>query len=105
MVLLNPTQVATRLCGDLEYVTPREQVPLFQRNFSRSKRFSEGVEITRYAATQFDLPAHAETGASFAVNGAAQADGSALTTASADIRWLNGWPGTSAFGTQTSLTR
>jgi uncharacterized protein with beta-barrel porin domain len=30
-------------------------------------------------------------GASFVVGGAAQAKGSALTTASAEMKWLNGW--------------
>ena len=30
-------------------------------------------------------------GASFVVNGAAQASDSALTTASAEMKWINGW--------------
>ena len=30
-------------------------------------------------------------GASFVVNGARQASDSALTTASAEVKWLNGW--------------
>jgi uncharacterized protein with beta-barrel porin domain len=30
-------------------------------------------------------------GASFVVNGAAQGSDSALTTASAEMRWMNGW--------------
>jgi uncharacterized protein with beta-barrel porin domain len=38
------------------------------------------------AATFQSLP-----GASFAVNGAAQASDSVLTTASAEIKWMNGW--------------
>jgi uncharacterized protein with beta-barrel porin domain len=38
------------------------------------------------AATFQTLP-----GASFVVNGAAQASSSALTTASAEMKWTNGW--------------
>jgi uncharacterized protein with beta-barrel porin domain len=44
------------------------------------------------AATFQALP-----GASFVVNGAAQAHDSALTTASAEIRWLNGWSAAATF--------
>jgi uncharacterized protein with beta-barrel porin domain len=44
------------------------------------------------AATFQSLP-----GASFVVNGAAQAHDSALTTASAEIRWLNGWSAAATF--------
>jgi hypothetical protein len=36
-------------------------------------------------------------GASFVVNGAAQAADSALTTASAEVRWLNGWSAAATF--------
>jgi autotransporter-associated beta strand protein len=36
-------------------------------------------------------------GASFIVNGAAQARDSALTTASAELRWLNGWSAAATF--------
>jgi Autotransporter beta-domain len=71
-----------------------------------------GVGITPYAAgqfTTFELPAYAESvvsgagmfalsyaalpGASFVVNGAAHAANSALTTASAGVKWINGWRG------------
>jgi uncharacterized protein with beta-barrel porin domain len=38
------------------------------------------------AATFQTLP-----GASFVVNGAAQASDSALVTASAEMKWINGW--------------
>jgi uncharacterized protein with beta-barrel porin domain len=44
------------------------------------------------AATFQSLP-----GASFVVNGAAQVHDSALTTASAEIRWLNGWSAAATF--------
>jgi uncharacterized protein with beta-barrel porin domain len=44
------------------------------------------------AATFQALP-----GASFVVNGAAQAPDSALTTASAEIRWMNGWSAMATF--------
>ena len=40
---------------------------------------------------------HAPTGASFVVNGAAQASDSALTTASAELIWANGWSAAAAF--------
>jgi uncharacterized protein with beta-barrel porin domain len=44
------------------------------------------------AATFQALP-----GASFVVNGAAQASDSALTTASAEMKWLNGWSAAATF--------
>ena len=36
-------------------------------------------------------------GASFVVNGAAQAHDSALTTASAEVKWMNGWSAAATF--------
>jgi uncharacterized protein with beta-barrel porin domain len=45
-------------------------------------------------------------GASFVVNGAAQAHDSALTTASAEIKWLNGWSAAATFeGEFSAVTR
>jgi autotransporter-associated beta strand protein len=45
-------------------------------------------------------------GASFFVNGAAQAHDSALTTASAEIKWLNGWSAAATFeGEFSEVTR
>ncbi len=41
-------------------------------------------------------------GASFVVNGAAQAHDSALTTASAEVKWLNGWSAAATFEGQFS---
>jgi autotransporter-associated beta strand protein len=53
------------------------------------------------AATFQALP-----GASFVVNGAAQAPDSALTTASAEIRWFNGWSAAATFeGEFSNVTR
>jgi Integrase core domain/Autotransporter beta-domain len=53
------------------------------------------------AATFQSLP-----GASFVVNGAAQAADSALTTASAEMKWLNGWSVAATFeGEFSSVTR
>jgi uncharacterized protein with beta-barrel porin domain len=44
-------------------------------------------------------------GASFVVNGAAQANDSALVTASAQKKWLNGWSATATFeGEFSSVT-
>jgi autotransporter-associated beta strand protein len=44
-------------------------------------------------------------GASFVVNGAAQAHDSALTTASAEIKWINGWSAAATFeGEFSSVT-
>lgn len=44
--------------------------------------------------------------ASFVVNGARQAADSALTTASAEWRWLNGWSAAATFeGEFSSVTR
>jgi len=45
-------------------------------------------------------------GASFVVNGAQQASDSALTTASAEMKWLNGWSTAAAFeGEFSNVTR
>ena len=45
-------------------------------------------------------------GASFVVNGAAQANDSALTTASAEIKWRNGWSAAATFeGEFSEVTR
>jgi uncharacterized protein with beta-barrel porin domain len=53
------------------------------------------------AATFQTLP-----GASFVVNGAAQASDSALTTASAEVKWMNGWSAAAAFeGEFSTVTR
>ncbi len=53
------------------------------------------------AATFQALP-----GASFVVNGAAQARDSALTTASAEMKWLNGWSAAATFeGEFSQVTR
>lgn len=53
------------------------------------------------AATFQALP-----GASFVVNGAAQATNSALTTASAEMKWLNGWSAAATFeGEFSGVTR
>ena len=53
------------------------------------------------AATFQALP-----GASFLVNGAAQAQDSALTTVSAEMKWLNGWSAAATFeGEFSDVTR
>jgi uncharacterized protein with beta-barrel porin domain len=53
------------------------------------------------AATFQTLP-----GASFVVNGAAQAHDSALTTASAEVKWMNGWSAAATFeGEFSEVTR
>jgi len=53
------------------------------------------------AATFQTLP-----GASFVVNGAAQAHDAALTTASAEMQWINGWSATATFeGEFSNVTR
>ena len=53
------------------------------------------------AATFQTLP-----GASFVVNGAAQASDSALTTASAELKWINGWSAAATFeGEFSNVTR
>jgi uncharacterized protein with beta-barrel porin domain len=45
-------------------------------------------------------------GASFVVNGAAQASDAALTTASAEIKWMNGWSSAATFeGEFSGVTR
>ena len=45
-------------------------------------------------------------GASFVVNGAAQASDSALTTASAELKWTNNWSVTATFeGEFSNVTR
>jgi autotransporter-associated beta strand protein len=53
------------------------------------------------AATSQTLP-----GASFVVNGAAQASDSPLTTASAELKWINGWSAAATFeGEFSDVTR
>ena len=53
------------------------------------------------AATFQTLP-----GASFVVNGAAQAHDAALVTASAEVKWLNGWSAAATFeGEFSDVTR
>jgi uncharacterized protein with beta-barrel porin domain len=53
------------------------------------------------AATFQTLP-----GASFVVNGAALARDSALTTASAELKWINGWSAAATFeGEFSNVTR
>ena len=45
-------------------------------------------------------------GAAFVVNGAAQAHDAALTTASAEVKWLNGWSAAATFeGEFSNVTR
>ena len=45
-------------------------------------------------------------GASFVVNGARQASDSALTTASAELKWINGWSAAATFeGEFSNVTR
>jgi uncharacterized protein with beta-barrel porin domain len=45
-------------------------------------------------------------GASFVVNGAAQASDSALTTATAELKWINGWSAAATFeGEFSDVTR
>ena len=45
-------------------------------------------------------------GASFVVNGAAQARNSALTTVSAEMKWINGWSAAATFeGEFSNVTR
>ncbi len=45
-------------------------------------------------------------GASFVVNGAAQAHDAALTTASAEVKWINGWSAAATFeGEFSNVTR
>jgi hypothetical protein len=45
-------------------------------------------------------------GASFVVNGAAQASDSALVTAAAEVKWLNGWSAAGTFeGEFSNVTR
>jgi uncharacterized protein with beta-barrel porin domain len=45
-------------------------------------------------------------GASFVVNGARQASDSALVTASAEAKWINGWSATGTFeGEFSQVTR
>jgi uncharacterized protein with beta-barrel porin domain len=56
---------------------------------------------SRSGATFQTLP-----GASFVVNGAQQAHNSALTTASAEMEWMNGWSAAASFeGEFSEVTR
>jgi autotransporter-associated beta strand protein len=70
----------------------------FRTRFAWAHDFNADRNI---AATFQTLP-----GASFVVNGAAQAHDSALTTASAEIKWINGWSAAATFeGEFSDVTR
>ena len=59
------------------------------------------IRTASIAATFQSLP-----GASFVVNGAAQASDAALTTASVEMKWLNGWSAAATFeGEFSDVTR
>jgi uncharacterized protein with beta-barrel porin domain len=64
--------------------------------------WAHDFDPSRAAAATFQaLP-----GASFVVNGAAQASDSGLTTASAEMKWMNGWSTVATFeGELSSVTR
>jgi uncharacterized protein with beta-barrel porin domain len=64
--------------------------------------WAHDFDPSRAAAATFQaLP-----GASFVVNGAAQAHDSALTTASAEMKWINGWSAAATFeGEFSDVTR
>jgi uncharacterized protein with beta-barrel porin domain len=70
----------------------------FRTRFAWAHDFNADRNI---AATFQTLP-----GASFVVNGAVQAHDSALTTASAEIKWINGWSAAATFeGEFSDVTR
>jgi uncharacterized protein with beta-barrel porin domain len=64
--------------------------------------------LTRSRSTGRAIGATFQTlpGASFVVNGAQQAHNSALTTASAEMKWMNGWSAAASFeGEFSEVTR
>jgi uncharacterized protein with beta-barrel porin domain len=64
--------------------------------------WAHDFDPNRIASTTFQ----ASPGASFVVNGAAQAHNSALTTLSAEMKWTNGWSAAAAFeGDFSSVTQ
>ena len=67
-----------------------EGMPLTLR--ARAAWAHDWVTNPALGATFESLP-----GASFIVNGAAQAHDSALTTASAELKWMNGWSAAATF--------
>jgi autotransporter-associated beta strand protein len=74
--------------------------PLPNGIFTLRSRFAWAHDFNpdrNFAATFQTLP-----GASFVVNGAAQAHDSALTTASAEMKWMNGWSEAATFEGQFS---
>jgi uncharacterized protein with beta-barrel porin domain len=81
---------------DRSYAMPGAILTLPSR-FAWAYDFNPDCNI---AATFQALP-----GASFVVNGAAQAHDSALTTASVEMKWLNGWSTAATFeGEFSSVT-
>src|SRR6202048_1441432 len=76
----------------------RDAIPTFRTRFAWAHDFNTDRNI----ATAFQaLP-----GASFVVNGAAQAHDSALTTASIELKWINGWSAAATFeGEFSEVTR
>jgi uncharacterized protein with beta-barrel porin domain len=64
--------------------------------------WAHDFDLDRSIAATFQALA----GASFVVNGAAQASDSALTTASAKMKWMNGWAAAATFeGEFSNVTR
>ncbi len=74
--------------GDKSFAVP-DGVLTLRGRFAWAHDFNPDRAI---AATFQALP-----GASFVVNGAAQAHDSALTTASLEMTWLNGWSAAATF--------
>jgi autotransporter-associated beta strand protein len=82
---------------DKSFAMPDSILTLRSR-FAWAHDYNPGRNI---AATFQTLP-----GASFVVNGAAQARDSALTTASAELKWVNGWSAAATFeGEFSNVTR
>ncbi len=84
-------------CTDRSYALPDGALTLRGR-LARAHDFDPDRSVT---ATFQTLP-----GASFVVNGAAQARDSALTTTSVEMSWQNGWSALATFeGEFSSVTR
>jgi hypothetical protein len=66
-------------------------------NQAAARRGPAPAPTARATAPETGVTVTVASGASFVVNGAAQASDSALVTASAEMKWMNGWSAGATF--------
>ena len=94
----SPTPAANSACAPTNPLRCRTRILTLRGRAAWAHDFNPDRAV---GATFQALP-----GASFVVNGARQASDSALTTASAEMKWLNGWSMAATFeGEFSNVTR